>query len=254
MHLTPYELDKLNVVSVGLLAQRRLARGLKLSYPEAVGLISLVILEHIRDGQHGVSDLMEMGGTILGRREVMEGVGALLESLHIEGTFPDGTKLVAISQPIRHQKGNLALALYGSFLPVPDAHLFESASDASTHSSYQFADNPIILNEGRKACTLKVTNTDVRPIQIGSHFHFVEANPRLVFDREQAYGMRLDIPAGNALRFEPGQARTVQLVEISGDKIIKGGNGFATGALNASSLAIKEKLHALSPSEKTPAE
>lgn len=82
--------------------------------------------------------------------------------------------------------------------------------------------------------TISVSNTDERPIQIGSHFHFVEANPRLKFDRSAAYGKRLDIPAGTAIRFEPGETKTVTLVEIAGNKVIRGGNNLADGAVGSS--------------------
>ncbi|WP_203414390.1 urease subunit gamma [Entomobacter blattae] len=235
MHLTPSESDKLSIVTAGFLAQRRLARGCRLSYPEAVALLSLVLLELIRDGRHSVSQLMELGSTILGRREVMDGVAEMLETLHIEGTFPDGTKLVAVNLPLRNEKGHLSLALYGSFLPVPDEQLFESVSQEMALNAqaktqqYLYAQSPIELNEGRPVFELEMTNTDGRPIQVGSHFHLAEANPRLVFDRELAVGKRLDIPAGTAIRFEAGESRKVGIVPIAGHQMIKGGNRFANG-------------------------
>ena len=77
-----------------------------------------------------------------------------------------------------------------------------------------------------------MTNLADRPIQVGSHYHFVEANPYLRFDRARAYGRRLDIPAGMAVRFEPGETRTVQLVEIAGERVIRGGNALATGPVS----------------------
>ncbi|MBV9591278.1 MAG: urease subunit beta [Hyphomicrobiales bacterium] len=103
------------------------------------------------------------------------------------------------------------------------------------------------LNEGRATVKIQVTNTDVRPIQIGSHFHFVEANPRLKFDREEAYGKRLDIPAGTAMRFEPGESKQVTLVEIAGNKVIRGGNNLADGAIgtaNKQSTLVQVKSRA----------
>jgi urease beta subunit/urease gamma subunit len=233
VHLAPYEVDKLTLVSTGLLAQRRLARGLRLSYPEAVALISTVLLELIRDGLHSVSDLMVLGGTILGQREVLPGVPDLVGEIHIEGTFPDGTKLVAVRAPITKETGDLKLALHGSFLPIPDVALFADA-DADTAGAITTPDETLTLNDGRATITLSVSNTDVRPIQVGSHFHFVEANPRLKFDRDKAYGKRLDIPAGTAIRFEAGETKTVTLVEIAGNKIIRGGNNLADGSVGAS--------------------
>jgi len=235
VHLAPHEVDKLTLVSTGLLAQRRLARGLRLTYPEAVALISTVLLELIRDGQHSVSDLMVKGGTILGLREVMPGVSEMLGEVHVEGTFLDGTKLVAVRNPITNATGDLALALYGSFLPIPDAALF-TATQNDTAGTITCPDSYIELNVGRASVTISATNTDSRPIQIGSHFHFVEANPRLEFDRKAAYGKRLDIPAGNSIRFEPGETKQVTLVEIAGNKVIRGGNLLADGQVGAAGL------------------
>lgn len=233
MHLAPHEVDKLTLVTTGQLAQRRLARGLRLTYPEAVALISSVLLELIRDGRHSVPELMQLGGTLLGRREVLPGVPEMVGEVHIEGTFPDGTKLVAVRAPITREQGDLTLALYGSFLPVPDVSLF-AGLDGETAGAIIPADGTLTLNEGRASTTISVSNTDQRPIQIGSHFHFVEANPRLSFDRDAAYGKRLDIPAGTAIRFEPGETKQVTLVEIAGNRVIRGGNNLADGQVGAS--------------------
>jgi urease subunit gamma/beta len=231
MHLAPHEVDKLTLVSTGLLAQRRLARGLRLSYPEAVALIATVILELIRDGRHSVAELMEIGGKLLGRREVLPGVPDMVGEVHVEGTFPDGTKLVAVRQPITAETGDLTLALHGSFLPVPDAKVFAAVEEESA-GAMSAPEGSIELNKGRPATTVTVSNTDSRPIQVGSHFHFIEANPRLKFDRDKAYGKRLDIPAGTAIRFEPGETKTVTLVEIAGNKVIRGGNRLADGSVS----------------------
>ncbi len=89
----------------------------------------------------------------------------------------------------------------------------------------------IEINVGRAKATVTVANSGDRPVQIGSHFHFYEVNPALSFDREQAYGMRLDIAAGTAVRFEPGQKRTVQLVALAGDRVVYGFNGRVMGKL-----------------------
>ena len=92
-------------------------------------------------------------------------------------------------------------------------------------------DGEIELNRGRRTAVLTVTNTGDRPIQVGSHYHFFETNPALKFDRKRARGMRLDIAAGTAVRFEPGQTRTVTLVALSGDRIVHGFNGLVRGPL-----------------------
>src|SRR5476651_14899 len=118
MHLTPHETDKLALHQAGCLAQRRLARGLRLNYPEAVALIATQILELIRDGRT-VAELMDVGRRLLGRADVMDGVPELLHEVQVEGTFPDGSKLVTVHDPIAAEHGDLTLALYGSFLPVP---------------------------------------------------------------------------------------------------------------------------------------
>ena len=89
----------------------------------------------------------------------------------------------------------------------------------------------IELNTGRRTCTLAVSNTGDRPIQVGSHYHFYEVNEALQFDREKARGFRLNIVAGTAVRFEPGQRRTVDLVELAGDKVVFGFNAKIMGAL-----------------------
>jgi len=92
-------------------------------------------------------------------------------------------------------------------------------------------DGEIELNAGRKTVTLSVTNTGDRPIQVGSHYHFAETNVALTFDRAAAHGMRLDIPSGTAVRFEPGQQRTVQLVGFSGERRAFGFRGLVQGSL-----------------------
>src|SRR6266566_591624 len=118
MHLTPQETDKLTLHQAGNLAQKRLARGLRLNYPEAVALIATQLLELIRDGQ-SVAELMDLGRQFLGRADVMEHVPEMIVEVQVEGTFPDGSKLVTVHHPIVAEHGNLELALYGSFLPVP---------------------------------------------------------------------------------------------------------------------------------------
>jgi urease subunit beta len=97
---------------------------------------------------------------------------------------------------------------------------------------YFFDGGPIELNAGRPTCSLQVTNTGDRPVQVGSHFHFFEVNRALVFDRPAAYGMRLDLPAGTAVRFEPGDIKTVQLVALGGSRQVYGGSGLVMGSLD----------------------
>ena len=229
MHLTPREIDKLVLHQAGYLAQKRLARGLRLNHPEAVALIATQLLEFIRDGRT-VAELMDLGRRFLGRADVIDGVPEMIDEVQVEGTFPDGTKLVTVHQPIVAERGDYGLALHGSFLPPPFSAIGEAASAIDDAIGAVLpAAGTIALNDGRPTVSLQVANTGDRPIQVGSHYHFVETNRALVFDRGAAYGMRLDIPAGTAVRFEPGETRTVTLVAIAGARVIRGGNALADG-------------------------
>src|SRR5678816_4422326 len=175
---------------------------------------------------------MDLGRQFLGRRQVMPGVPEMIAEVQVEGPFPDGTKLVTVHHPIAREDGNLELAVYGSFLPVPDVSLFKSAPVEEEPGAYEITDGDIELNAGRETISLAVTNLGDRPIQVGSHYHFIETNAALRFDRAKAYGKRLDIPAGTAVRFEPGETKTVKLVEIAGKKVIRGGNSLASGPVS----------------------
>ncbi|PNY28285.1 Urease [Tolypocladium capitatum] len=234
MHLVPKELDKLVVSQLGLLAQRRLARGVRLNHSEATALIANNLHELIRDGNHSVADLMALGATMLGRRHVLPAVCSTLREIQVEGTFPMGTYLVTVHNPIATDDGDLRRALYGSFLPVPDDAAFPLPPDAEYAPARQpgavvAVKGKLAINVGRRRIRLRVTSKGDRPVQVGSHYHFVEVNPQLEFDRARAYGFRLDIAAGTSVRFEPGDTKTVTLVEIGGDRVIRGGNDLAPG-------------------------
>jgi urease subunit gamma/beta len=231
MHLNPREIDKLILHQAGFLAQKRLARGLRLNHPESVALIATQLLEFIRDGKN-VAELMNLGRQFLGRHQVMAGVPSMITEVQVEGTFADGTKLVTVHHPIASETGNLTLALHGSFLPIPDVALFSSAETDLEPGACTAQEGELEINAGRNAITLPVTNLGDRPIQVGSHYHFIETNASLKFDRGVAYGKRLDIPAGTAVRFEPGETKTVPLVEIAGARVIRGGNNLANGPVS----------------------
>ncbi|KAL8705657.1 MAG: hypothetical protein Q9201_001225 [Fulgogasparrea decipioides] len=182
---------------------------------------------------------MAIGKTMLGRRHVLPRVVASLSELMVEGTFPSGTYLVTVDHPISSDNGDLKKALYGSFLPIPSADLFP-LSDPAEHHPEEMAgavipvkDVKIVLKEGRKRRSLRVTSKGDRPIQVGSHYHLIEVNPQLEFDRLKAHGYFLDIPAGTSVRFEPGDSKTVTIVEIAGQKVIRGGNGIAPGPIGS---------------------
>lgn len=186
------------IVVAADLARRRKDRGLKLNHPEAVALITYEIIEGARDGRT-VADLMSYGTTILSESDVMDGVASLIPSIQVEATFPDGTKLVTVHEPVRGGEGGGA---------KPGELILN--------------DEEIILNEGREAVSLQVKNAGDRPVQVGSHYHFAEVNPALEFDREKAVGFRLDIPAGTSARFEPGDDREVNLVAYGGSREVHG--------------------------------
>ncbi|SMB78735.1 urease subunit gamma [Deinococcus hopiensis] len=208
MQLTERERDKLLIFAAAEVARNRRARGLKLNHPEAVALITAEVLEGIREGR-AVEDLMGWGATLLTPEDVMDGVPELIHDIQVEGTFPDGTKLVTIHDPIRG----------GASATVPGEYLLE--------------DGEIELNADRPVTHLFVTNRADRPIQVGSHFHFIEVNAGLHFHRDSAYGQRLNIPAGTAVRFEPGEEREVTLVPLGGTRTVHGMNSLVGGQLDA---------------------
>jgi urease subunit gamma/beta len=235
VRLAPRDVDKLLLHNAGFLAQKRLARGVRLNYPEAVALLATQLLELIRDGR-SVAELMDIGRTILGRYQVMDGVPELVGEVQVEGTFPDGTKLVTVHHPIVAEHGNRALALYGSFLTASGAPGDAGRPAVETEGApgaRLVREGEIELNAGRATVEIAVANRGDRPIQVGSHYHFSETNRALAFDRRLAYGFRLDIPAGTAVRFEPGETKTVTLVAIAGARVVRGGNAWASGPVSA---------------------
>ena len=210
LHLAPRESDHLLLHSAGRLAQYRLARGLRLNVPEARALIAMQMMEMVRNGsattvdgppvggggggaggvgsgsrttvtrEGTVSSLMAVGTRLLGRNQVLPGVASMVREVQVEATFPDGTKLLTVHDPIGLEDGDLALALEGSFLPVPDASVFRAAAggdDADDDGSnvpgqtLVSATMPDIeINAGRSLIEMAVTNTGDRPIQVGSHY------------------------------------------------------------------------------------
>jgi urease subunit gamma/beta len=210
MLLTPTELERLTIYTAAELARKRRNKGLKLNYPEATAIIADEILEGAREGR-SVADLIGFGSTILNTDDVMPGVASLMPILQVEGTFPDGTKLVTVHDPIRPGRQKLDAAA------VVPGEIFTPDGD-------------IEINAGRRKVSFKAVNTGDRPIQIGSHYHFFEANKALDFDRAASFGMHLDIPAGTAVRFEPGEAKQVALVAFGGSAEIFGLNSLTDGS------------------------
>ncbi|KAL7464468.1 hypothetical protein ACHAXS_004802 [Conticribra weissflogii] len=271
LHLTPRENDHLLLHNAGRLAQYRLARGLRLNVPEARALIAMQMMEMARNGrapclgggdggattvvrrEGTVSELMSLGTRLLGRRQVLPGVASAVDEVQVEATFPDGTKLLTVHEPIGREDGDLALALEGSFLPVPDLAVFGDDVHGDDHEEEELwvpgqvlvsptlppieinpdpdpaADSDPASTSPPHLIELPVTNAGDRPIQVGSHYPFLETNPALVFDRRLSLGRRLNVPSGASVRFEPGETKTVTLVNLGGRKNVVCGNGLTDG-------------------------
>jgi urease subunit gamma/beta len=213
MFLTPSEQERLVIFTAAELARRRRARGLRLNHPEATAIIADEILEGARDGR-SVADLIGHGATILTSDDVMSGVAEMMPMLQVEAVFPDGSKLVTVHEPIRPGKKprDTSEPVPGEIIP---------------------ADGDIELNQGRRTGSVRARNTGDRPIQVGSHYHFFEANKALEFDRAAAFGMHLDIPAGTAVRFEPGEEKDVALVAFGGEGELLGLNNLTSGSMHS---------------------
>ncbi len=217
MMLTPTELERLTIFVAAELARRRRSRGLRLNHPEAHAFIVDELLEGARDGR-ALSDLIGLGSTLLTTDDVLPGVARLLPVVQVEGLFPDGSKLITVHEPIR-----------------PGAEPLEDTPEGRP-GEVMTPDESIELNAGRPTVVLGVTNTGDRPVQVGSHMHFFEANRALDFDRAAAFGMRLDIPAGTSRRIDPGERREVSLVPIGGTGELTGLNALTEGSIHSESV------------------
>jgi urease subunit gamma/beta len=200
VQLSPSDQTKLLLAVAGMVARDRHERGVKLNQPEAVALLSCWVIERAREGR-SVADLMASGRDVLGRDDVMDGVPELVSEVQVEATFPDGRKLVTLHDPIANAGAAAA--------PVVPGELVTAAGELE-------------LNAGRETKTLRVLNTGDRPIQVGSHFHFAAVNDALAFERAEAEGFRLDVPAGTSVRFEPGAEKDVDLVALGGTRRVPG--------------------------------
>jgi urease subunit gamma/beta len=210
MLLTPTEYERLTIYTSAELARKRRNKGLLLNHPEATALIADEILEGAREGR-SVADLISYGSTILNTDDVMPGVEHMMHMLQVEATFPDGTKLVTVHEPIRSGKNKI-----NRNKDVIPGEVIAGEGD-------------VLINEHKESITVHVLNTGDRPIQIGSHYHFFEVNPFLEFNREKAFGKHLDIPAGTAVRFEPGENKEVNLVMFGGAGEVFGLNNLTDG-------------------------
>ena len=206
MRLTPTERDRLLIFTAAELARARRARGLQLNVPEATALIADTVCEAARDGARLV-DAAAAGASVLGRSDVLPGVLDVVTEVTVEAVFDDGSRMVVVRDP------------FGPHSPT-------SASVGAVTPAQQRAANP-------PAITVEVVNTGDVPVSITSHFHFFEVNARLLFDRPVAYGMRLAIPAGEALRFDPNIATIAPLTPIGGARVAIGFAGLVDGPLDA---------------------
>ncbi|NDU72371.1 urease subunit gamma [Actinomadura sp. DSM 109109] len=219
MHLTHHEQERLMIHVAADVAAKRRARGLRLNYPEAMALLTAHVLEGARDGRT-VRELMSSGRGVLTRRDVMPGVPEMIEMIQVEATFPDGTKLVTVTDPI------------------------PTRADVSGPGQVEHPDQagPVRVNEALPVTRVEVRNTGDRAVQVGSHYHFYEVNPALEIrpvpaadaepDRGPAYGRRLNIPAGKSRRFETGCRVEVDLVPLQGERVVAGLRGMVGGGLD----------------------
>ncbi|MGF1502668.1 MAG: urease subunit beta [Paracoccaceae bacterium] len=209
MHLTPTEIERLTIFTAAELARRYRASGIRLSAPEATALLADEIITAARRGLSH-PELVALGARLLGPEDVVPGVGALVPVVSVEVMMAEGIKLVTVFDPIGG----------GDVSDAPGAIVSPDAE--------------IELNPDRARVELEVMNTGDRTIQVRSHAHFFEANPALDFDRAQAFGMRLDVPSGGGVRFEPGIARAVTLVAFAGRRAAHGFAGLTDGGTDDS--------------------
>ena len=208
MRLTPTDRDRLLIFTAAELARARRARGLRLNVPEATALIADTVCEAARDGAR-LMEAAAAGASVLTDDDVLPGVPDIVREVKVEAVFDDGTRMVVVRNPFG-EGGSL-----GSRGAGRGDH---RAREPTTPAGLVY---------------VVVTNTSDVPVSITSHFHFFEVNPRLSFDRAAAYGMRLAIPAGSALRFEPGVATDAPLVPIGGARVAIGFAGLVDGPLDA---------------------
>lgn len=208
MHLTPAERDRLLLFTAAELARARRARGLLLNVPEATALVADAVAEAARDGLR-LADALDRGRAVLSPEELLPGVVDVVREVQVEAVFEDGTRLAVVTEP------------FGS----PDADAAGPGAVLSPVASREPAYDD--------AVEITVTNRAEVPVSVTSHFHFLEVNPRLAFDRAVAYGRRLAIPAGTAQRFDPGVSVHVRLVPLRGDRVAVGFAGLVDGPLDA---------------------
>ena len=205
MLLQPREIDRLLLFQAAELARARRARGLLLNAPEAIALIADAVCEAARDGADHAGALAAGAGAVP-RDAVLPDVPSLIGHVEVEALFADGSRLVVVPQP----------------LGPPDADGPGSVVAA-----------PVAEARPEGLVEIAVVNRAAVPIAVTSHWHFLEANRLLEFDRAAAYGMRLAIPTGSTVRWAPGETRTVALRPFAGARVAYGFSGLVNGPLDA---------------------
>jgi len=211
MRLTGKELDRLTIFTLAEFARRRRSRGTKLNAPEAAAIIVDEILEWAWDGVP-LPEVIERARSALTRDDVMEGIPEIIGRIEVDALSPSGTTLVVVDEP---------------FGPAPEGAA-DGAPGAVTPGT-----GTVSVNQGRPAVSVTVENTADVPIEVTSHFHFFEVNRHLSFDRRVGFGMRLDVPAGTSVRWQPGERKEVSLIPFAGNREAWGFGGLIDGSLDA---------------------
>ncbi|MDN3279366.1 urease subunit beta [Frankia sp. RB7] len=213
MNLSPTEMDRLVIFNAAQMARRNRSLGIRLSHPEAVAYITDEVMTAARR-DIPYAEIRDMAGRLLTSDDVEPGVPQMITMLYIECMFAEGTKVMAVFEPIVPED-----AVAEDIVP---GEIIAGGDDIEL-----LADLPVI--------TIDVLNTGDRDVQVRSHTHFFEVNRALRFDRAAAWGMKVDRPAGAGVRFEPGVTKSVRLVPIAGARVVRGQAGLVNGSLDAPS-------------------
>jgi urease subunit gamma/beta len=213
MNLSPTEMDRLVIFNAAQMARRNRSLGIRLSHPEAVAYITDEVMTAARR-DIPYAEIRDMAGRLLTSDDVEPGVPQMIPMLYIECMFAEGTKVMAVFEPI-----------------APD----DTAAEDIVPGEIIAGGDDIELFADLPAITIDVLNTGDRDVQVRSHTHFFEVNRALRFDRAAAWGMKVDRPAGAGVRFEPGVTKSVRLVPIAGARVVRGQAGLVNGSLDAPS-------------------
>ncbi|MDV3125479.1 urease subunit beta [Mycobacterium sp. 21AC1] len=208
MNLTPTEMERLTIFTAAELARRNVREGIPLSHPEAVALLTDEVMLAARSNM-AYDEVIDHAAALLRADQCEPGVPDMVRIVTLDAPFPDGTKLVALIDPIAARENDIRP---GEII---------------------VGDEPITLFAGAERITLTVVNRGDRDIQVRSQSHFCEANPSLEFDRRAAWGHKLDVASGAGVRFEPGIPVEVQLVPMAGARVAQGFSGTVNGPLDA---------------------